>query len=104
MGRSRQIVDVAAVRDAVGAVQDPELHRPLGELDMVRRVTTGRNGRVEIELALTTAECPMTELLARDVTSAASTLTPTGDVHVNFTVMTEAERRKLAERFLANKA
>ena len=39
--------------DAVDAVQDPELHRSLGELDMVRRVTTGRNGRVEIELALT---------------------------------------------------
>ena len=103
LGLRREAVDVAAVRDAVDAVQDPELHRSLGELDMVRRVTTGRNGRVEIELALTTAACPMTELLARDVTSAASALTPAGDVHVNFTVMTETERRGLAERFLADR-
>ena len=46
----------------------------------------------------------MTELLARDVTSAASAVTATGDVHVNFTVMTETERRGLAERFLADSA
>jgi ATP-binding protein involved in chromosome partitioning len=96
-------VDVAAVRDAVAAVQDPELHRSLGELDMVRRVSTGRNGRVEIELALTTAGCPMTDLLARDIASAASAVTLTGDVHVNFTVMSEADRRGLAERFLADR-
>lgn len=99
----RDSVDVAAVRGAVDAVQDPELHRSLGELNMVRSVTTGRGGRVEVELALTTAGCPMTELLTRDVTSAASAVTRTGDVHVNFTVMTEAERRALAERFLADR-
>ena len=71
LGLGREPVDVAAVRGAVDAVQDPELHRSLGELDMIRGVTTGRSGRVEIELALTTAGCPMTERLTRDVTSAA---------------------------------
>ena len=91
------------MRSAVDAVQDPELHRSLGELDMIRAVTTGRSGRVDIELALTTAACPMTELLTRDVTSAASAVPRTGDVHVSFTVMTESERRALAERFLANR-
>jgi ATP-binding protein involved in chromosome partitioning len=103
LGLGRETVDVAAVRDAVGAVQDPELHRTLGELDMVRAVTAGRRGRVEIELALTTAGCPMTELLIREVTSAASAVTRTDDVHVNLTVMTEPERRMLAERFLAGR-
>ena len=96
-------MDVAAVRGAVDAVQDPELHRSLGELNMVRAVTTGRSGRVEVELALTTAGCPMTGLLARDVTSAASAVTQTDDVHVSFTVMTESERRALANRFLASR-
>lgn len=103
LGRSREFVDAAAVRGAVDAVQDPELHRSLGELNMVRAVTTGRRGRVEVELALTTAGCPMTELLARDVTSAASAVIPNGDVHVNFTVMTEVERRALADRFLSGR-
>jgi ATP-binding protein involved in chromosome partitioning len=99
----REPVDLAAVRDAVDTVQDPELHRSLGELDMVRAVRADRRGRVEIELALTTAACPMTELLARDVTSAASAVPRIGDVHVSFTVMTESERRTVAERFLADR-
>jgi ATP-binding protein involved in chromosome partitioning len=102
LGRIREHVDVEAIRSAVDAVLDPELHRSLGELDMVRAVTT-RRGRVEIELALTTAGCPMTELLARDVTSAASSVVTTRDVHVSFTVMTETERRALADRFLSGR-
>jgi ATP-binding protein involved in chromosome partitioning len=103
LGLRREPVDVVAVRGAVDAVQDPELHRSLGELGMVRAVTVGRNGRVDVDLALTTAGCPMTELLARDVITAASAVTRSGDVRVNFTVMTEPERRVLAERFLANR-
>ena len=103
LGLGREPVDVAAVRDAVGAVHDPELQRSLGELNMVRAVTTGRRGRVDVEVALTTAGCPMTELLTRDVTSAAAAVTRSDDVHVSFTVMTESERRALAERFLANR-
>ena len=99
----REQVDVAAVREAVDAVLDPELHRSLGELDMVRAVTIGRSGRVEVELALTTPGCPMTDVLARDITSAASAVPRTRDVHVSFTVMTEPERRALAERFLATR-
>src|SRR4051794_14479237 len=102
LGLRREPVDVAAVRRAVDAVQDPELHRSLGELNMVRAVTTGRGGRVEIELALTTAACPMTDLLRCEVTSAAAAVAPTGHVQVSFTVMTESERRALAERFMAN--
>ncbi|GFG50955.1 P-loop NTPase [Mycolicibacterium agri] len=99
----RQAVDVAAVRDAVGAVVDPELQRPLGELDMIRGVTAGRNGRVEVEVALTTPGCPMTELLARDVAAAASTVPEIGYVRVNFTVMPESERRALADRVLTHR-
>ena len=45
------------VRAAVGAVTDPELRRPLAELDMVRGVeVTGSSARVEI--ALTIVGCP----------------------------------------------
>ena len=45
MGHSRNHVDSAALATAVGAVTDPELHRPLAELGMVGEVrsaeTTG---------------------------------------------------------------
>lgn len=55
---TRHTADAAAVREAVGAVADPELHRSLSELGMVRAVTCSRGGRVDVEIALTTAGCP----------------------------------------------
>lgn len=103
LGLGREPVDVAAVRRVVAEVNDPELHVSLGELDMIRAVRTGHSGRVEVEVALTTSGCPMTEDLTRDVTAAASSVPGADDVRVTFTVMTEPERRALAERFLANR-
>lgn len=103
LGLSRDTADVAAVREAVGQVLDPELHRTLAELAMVRAVTRSRAGRVEVEVALTTAGCPMTQRLTRDVTDAASAVPGVHDVTVRFIVMSETERRALADRFLADR-
>ncbi len=93
-------VDVIAVREAVGTVRDPELERSLGELGMVRGVRAGRAGRAAVEVALTTAGCPMTDHLTRDVTAAAMGVPGVTAVEVSFTVMSETERRSLADRFL----
>ena len=103
LGLSRDTADVAAVREAVGQVLDPELHRTLAELAMLRAVTRSRAGRVEVEVALTTAGCPMTQRLTRDVTDAASAVPGVHDVTVTFIVMSETERRALADRFLADR-
>ena len=93
----------AALQDAVGAVLDPELHRTLAELGMVRDMTLSRAGRAEIEVALTTAGCPMTQRLTGDVTAAARSVAGVVDVQVRFTVMSEPERRSLADRFLGSR-
>lgn len=93
-------VDVAAVREAVGGVRDPELECSLSELGMVRSVTAGRGGQVDVEVALTTAGCPMTLLLTRDVTAAVMGTPGVTAVNVSFTVMSEPERRSLADHFL----
>ena len=103
LGLSRDTADVAAVREAVGQVLDPELHRTLAELAMLRAVTRSRAGRVEVEVALTTAGCPMTQRLTRDVTDAASAIPGVHDVTVRFIVMSETERRALADQFLADR-
>jgi len=103
LGLGRETVDTTGVQNAVGAVVDPELHRTLAELGMVRAVRAGRGGRVDVEIALTTAGCPMIQRLTYDVTTAASAVSGTTDVTVNFSVMTEPERRALAERFLAGR-
>ena len=93
-----------ALRAAVGAVPDPELHQSLAELGMVRDVRLSRSGRAEVEIALTTAGCPMTSRLTREVSAAAVTVAEVVSVEVTFTVMSEQERRALAERFFATRA
>jgi len=102
LGLNRDVT--TALRAAVGAVPDPELHQSLSELGMLRDVTLSRSGRAEIKIALTTAGCPMTSRLTREVTAAAGTIAEVTSVEVRFTVMSEPERRALAKRFLATRS
>ncbi|WP_435532099.1 Mrp/NBP35 family ATP-binding protein [Rhodococcus antarcticus] len=101
LGASWTTVDLEQVRRAVEAVRDPELGQGLGELGMVREIRGGRGGSVRVELALTTAGCPMTAELTRDVHAAVAPFS--GEVTVELTVMSEPDRRRLAERFLASR-
>ncbi len=92
--------DREAITDAVGRVLDPELERPLSELTMVRRVEVDRRGDVEVGIALTTEGCPMRERIAGDVAAAVRTVAVGVDVRVDFSVMSERERRDTAARFM----
>ncbi|MGA9747057.1 MAG: iron-sulfur cluster assembly protein, partial [Nocardioides sp.] len=47
-------VDVEAVRAAVGLVEDPEIHRPIGDLGMVGAIDVDRSGMITVEIRLTT--------------------------------------------------
>ena len=66
------MVDQAAVRAAVGRVQDPELHRSLEELNMLRELEVDDAGTVRVLVALTIPGCPLKDKLTTDVTAAAS--------------------------------
>ncbi len=61
--------DRQAVLSALGAVQDPELHRDIVSLGMVRELAV-EGGRVSFELVLTTPACPLRETIDRDVRAA----------------------------------
>ena len=67
--RRRPLIDENALRLATEAVEDPEIHRPLGELGMVRHAVAGRNGVAHVEVALTTLACPMRDRLRADIAS-----------------------------------
>lgn len=85
------------VRRAVSGVVDPELRRPIGELDMVREVTLdGTMARVGI--ALTIVGCPAADRIEREVREAASSVAGVTEVTVDVGVMTPAERAALTER------
>jgi ATP-binding protein involved in chromosome partitioning len=76
-------------------VQDPELHRSLAELNMLRELDAAADGSVSVLVALTVPGCPLKDKLTADVTAAAQTVEGVGAVTVNFTVMTDEERSTL---------
>src|SRR5262245_34309333 len=90
----------AAVVDALRAVDDPELHRSIVDLRMVRGVDIA-GGRVSVTVALTVAGCPLRTEITRRVTEAVMPLDGVDAVDVELTVMTDSERQELAQRLRA---
>jgi ATP-binding protein involved in chromosome partitioning len=86
-----------AVIDALRPVQDPELHRSIVDLDMVRDVAIKR-GTVDVTIALTVAGCPMRNEIDNRVKGAISVLDDVRDVRITFTVMTDDERAALRHK------
>jgi ATP-binding protein involved in chromosome partitioning len=89
------LVDVAALRAAIGKVEDPEIHRSLEELNMLRDIDVDDDGAVRVLVALTIPGCPLKDKLTEDVTAAARTVPGVGNVSVAFTSMTDEERASL---------
>src|SRR2546429_9144445 len=50
---------VEQVTQALDGVQDPEIHRPITELGMVKNVSVGADGAVLVEVYLTVAGGPL---------------------------------------------
>src|SRR3954466_7120602 len=87
----------AAVVDALRAVDDPELHRSIVDLGMVRAVEIS-GGHVSVTVALTVAGCPLRTEITRRVTDAVMPLDGVDAVDVELTVMSDSERQELAQR------
>lgn len=88
------MVTEVKVRKALEGVMDPELHKSLIELGMVRQVRI-EDGRVEITLALTTLACPLKDQIVGDVKAAVGALGAVEDVAVELTEMTDEEKRRI---------
>jgi Mrp family chromosome partitioning ATPase len=88
------VVTESAVRQALEGVMDPELHKSLIELGMVRRVQIKKD-RVDITLALTTLGCPLRDQIAGDVKRAVGALEGVGAVEVEMAEMTDEEKRRI---------
>ncbi|GAA5150803.1 P-loop NTPase [Microbacterium pseudoresistens] len=104
---SAEAPSAEAVRRAVGAVVDPELRRPLAELDMLREiaVTDSPDGHVaRVGIALTIVGCPAATRIENDVRAAAASVPGIAGVDVRVGVMTPEERRALTERLRGGRA
>lgn len=90
-----RMIDEAALRAAIGQVEDPEIHKTIAELNMLKQLDINSDGSVGVLVALTVAGCPLKDKLEGDVVTAAQSVEGVGSVDVGFTVMTDEERARL---------
>ena len=86
-----------AVFEALGKVIDPELRRPVTELDMVRSVEVD-DGRVGVTIALTIAGCPLRASFEDQVRDVMRDVPGVESVALSFDVMTQEERAALTQK------
>jgi ATP-binding protein involved in chromosome partitioning len=86
------------VTQALAGVSDPEIHRPITELGMVKNVEVGADGTVRVDVWLTVAGCPLRDTITRDVTAAVGKLGGVRRVRVELDVMSEEQRSELQSR------
>jgi ATP-binding protein involved in chromosome partitioning len=85
------------VVDALRPVEDPELHRSIVDLDMVRSVEIDLP-TVRVLIALTIPGCPLRNEIQRRVGDALLPLEGVENVALDFTAMTDEEREALRIR------
>ncbi|MDE3191991.1 MAG: Mrp/NBP35 family ATP-binding protein [Acidobacteriota bacterium] len=82
---------------ALEQVIDPELQRPVTELDMVRDVDIS-DGIVSLTIVLTIAGCPLRQSFEQQVEQALSGIPGVRGVALSFGVMTPEERQALTTK------
>jgi ATP-binding protein involved in chromosome partitioning len=84
------------VIEALRPVEDPELHRSIVDLGMVREITIAETD-VTIQIALTIAGCPLRSEIDNRVSGAVQALDGVTTSAIDFTVMTDEERTAVRE-------
>jgi ATP-binding protein involved in chromosome partitioning len=87
-----------AVRGALGRVIDPEIRKPITELDMVGDIDVTAAGEASVSLKLTIVGCPAAATIERDVREAAAGVAGVSAVRVDVSVMTKEERTALTTK------
>ena len=93
-----------AVRAALAKVIDPELRRPITELNMVKNVTVGADGATHVEIYLTTASCPKKSEIIERVQAAVADVPGTGAITVDLDVMNDEQRTELRKQLRGDAA
>jgi len=93
-----------AVRAALAKVIDPELRRPITELNMVKSVSVNPDGATHVGIYLTTSACPKKAEISERVTAAVSDVPGTGAVTVELDVMNDEQRTELRKQLRGDAA
>jgi ATP-binding protein involved in chromosome partitioning len=86
------------IRKALEAVIDPELHRNIVELDMVRSIEIHEGGVVDVVVSLTTPGCPIRNHFQTGVANAVKSIEGVTAVNVSFDVLTDQQKSALQQK------
>src|SRR4051795_10644080 len=84
-----------AIHAALATVSDPEIHRPITDLGMVKSVEAADDGTVDVGIYLTTQGCPLRDRITNDVTTAVSKVPGVTAVRVDLDVMSDEQKQAL---------
>jgi ATP-binding protein involved in chromosome partitioning len=91
------MVSEPQVREALRAVMDPEIGRPIEEIGMLQGIHV-QDGRVRVDVLITIEGCPLKDRITSEVTAAVAPLEGVTDVDVSLTPMSQEQRAALVEK------
>jgi ATP-binding protein involved in chromosome partitioning len=84
--------------EALRSVIDPELHKDIVTLEMVRSIDVHPNGVVDVTVSLTTPGCPIRDHFQTSVEQAVRALDGVVGVNIGFDVLSDSEKQSLREK------
>jgi ATP-binding protein involved in chromosome partitioning len=84
-----------AIHAALATVEDPEIHRPITEIGMLKSVDIRKGGVVEVGVYLTVEGCPMRSTITDRVIDAVMKVPDVSKVDVYLDVMSDEQRAEL---------
>ncbi|WP_018131492.1 Mrp/NBP35 family ATP-binding protein [Effusibacillus pohliae] len=97
------MVTEQAIWDALRKVEDPEVHRSIVDLGMVKRVDV-KEDHVMVEVLLTVSGCPLRNKIDQDVRAALASVPGVGSYDVILSTMSDEERRQFAAKVRTGQA
>ena len=88
---------------ALGTVQEPELHKDLVTLNMIRDLKIAGGG-VEFMVMLTTPACPLKGVMERDIRNALSKLPAVKSVNIKWGSNVPVDNRIIGQLLIRGKA
>lgn len=85
------------VMQVLRKIDDPELRKPLTDLDMIKSVEVD-GGTVKVEVSLTVPDCPMKKKITDDIAKQVGKLEGVEKVDVTLGVMSDEQRKNLASK------
>lgn len=70
------------IMEALRPVVDPEIGMSVVDLGMIREVSIGAEGKVEVKMVLTTPFCPLATFLTEQVRQAVASVPGVAEAHV----------------------